>query len=52
VDAREDLDEGRLAGPVLAEQGVHLPGADLEVDAVQARTPGKTLTTPLMRSRG
>jgi hypothetical protein len=25
VDAGDDLDEGRLSGPVLAEQGVDLP---------------------------
>ena len=31
----EDLDQGRLAGAVLAEQAVHLTGADVEVDAVE-----------------
>ena len=30
----EDLHQGRLAGPVLAEHAVHLPGAQREVDAV------------------
>ena len=35
VRTGEDLDQGRLAGAVLAEQAVHLAGADVEVDAVE-----------------
>ena len=38
--ALEDLDRGRLAGAVLAEQAVHLAGLDRERDAVdRARRP-------------
>src|SRR5690606_16724781 len=32
---RQDLDEGRLAGPVGTEQAEVLPGFDVEVDAAQ-----------------
>ncbi len=35
VHAGENLDERRLAGPVLAEQAVHLAGPDVEVDPVE-----------------
>ena len=35
VDAADALDEGRLAGTVVTEQGEYLTGADLEVDAVE-----------------
>ena len=35
VVAGQDLDEGRLARAVLAEQAVHLPGQDVEVDVRQ-----------------
>ena len=34
-DAGEDLDQGRLAGTVLAEQGAHLTGGDRHVDVVE-----------------
>ena len=43
VRAGEHLDQGRLAGAVLAEQAVHLAGADVEVDAVQGRHAGEAL---------
>jgi hypothetical protein len=33
MSAGEDLDEGRLARPVVADQRQHFTGADLEVDA-------------------
>ena len=33
IDAGDRLDERRLAGAVVADQGDHLAGVDLEVDA-------------------
>ena len=39
----EDLHERRLAGAVLAEQGVDLPGTDFEVDAVIGREVAEAL---------
>jgi len=36
VDTGKDLDQGRLAGPVLSHQGHDFPSFDLEVDAVQS----------------
>ena len=41
VHAGEGLDEGGLAGAVLAHQGVHLAGEQPEVDAVQRLDPGE-----------
>ena len=35
VEAGDDLDQGRLAGAVLAEQRVHLTGAHVETDIIQ-----------------
>src|SRR5690606_8767292 len=35
VGPGQHLDQGGLAGPVLAEQAVHLTGLDVEVDSVQ-----------------
>ncbi|MGY4253815.1 hypothetical protein ACVI1L_000883 [Bradyrhizobium sp. USDA 4516] len=35
VDTTKDLDQRGLAGPVLAQQRVHLAGPDLEVDVAQ-----------------
>ena len=35
VDARDDLDERGLAGPVLADEGMDLTGGDREVDVLQ-----------------
>src|SRR5690606_16939970 len=44
VEAGEDAHQGRLAGPVLAEEGVDLTAADLDVDVVErerrAEPPG------------
>ena len=37
VVPREDLHEGGLAGPVLADEGVDLPGRDREVDLTEHR---------------
>ncbi len=46
VDAREDLDERRLAGAVLAEQAMHLARPYLEIHALQCpHPPAKVLTT-------
>ena len=46
VGAGEHLDQGGLAGAVLAEQAVHLAGADVEVDAVEGPDAGERLTMP------
>ena len=43
VDAGDDLDQRRLAGAVLAEQRMHLAGADVEADPVQRAHAGKRL---------
>ena len=43
VDAGEHLDQGRLAGAVLAEQAVHLAGAHVEVDAAEGPDAGEAL---------
>jgi hypothetical protein len=43
VGPREHLDQRRLAGPVLAEQAVHLAGGDVEVHPVQRAHPGELL---------
>jgi hypothetical protein len=53
VRPREHLDEGRLAGAVLAEQAVHLPRADVEVDAVERPDTGEGLDDPVhLQQRG
>ena len=43
VHAGEDLDEGGFPGAVLAHQGVHLPGPQGEVHAVQGEYAGEGL---------
>ena len=43
MDAGEDLDQRRLAGAVLAEQRMHLAGADVEVDSVERQRAGEAL---------
>ena len=43
VEAGDDLDQRRLAGAVLAEQRMHLAGADVEADPVQRAHAGKRL---------
>ncbi len=43
VISGEDLDQGGLARPVLADQGVDFPFFDIEVDVQQGRSPGKGL---------
>ena len=39
----EDLDDGRLARPVLADQGMDLARRDLEIDGVESPLTGKGL---------
>ena len=46
VRAGQHLDQRGLAGAVLAEQAVHLAGADLEVDTVQRPHAGEDLHDP------
>src|SRR2546423_12621747 len=41
VEAVEDVHQRRLAGPVLAEQGVYLAPAHVEIDAVVCDHPGE-----------
>jgi hypothetical protein len=43
VGAGEDLDQGRLAGTVLADQRVNLAPAQLERDAVQCQDARESL---------
>ncbi|HEX6010472.1 MAG TPA: hypothetical protein VFY87_01440, partial [Geminicoccaceae bacterium] len=43
VDPGQDLDQGRLAGAVLAEQRVHLARHDIEVDLGQRLRTGEPL---------
>lgn len=43
VEPREDLHQRRLAGAVLADERVHLPGAQGEVDALQCPDPREEL---------
>ena len=51
-DAVEDLDEGRLAGAVLAEQRVDLAAPDREVDAVIGEEPAVALGDAAERDEG
>ena len=39
----QDLDEGRLAGAVLSEQGVHLADRNLQIDSVEGAATDKRL---------
>ena len=48
--AGDDLHERRLAGAVLAQQGVHGAGADREVRAASATTPPYGFRTPCASS--
>ncbi|MEY9883995.1 hypothetical protein ABIA43_005529 [Bradyrhizobium sp. USDA 328] len=43
IDPAEHLHQRRLAGAVLADEGVDLPGLDLEVDVAQRLHTGKAL---------
>jgi hypothetical protein len=44
---RQQVEEGRLAGAVRADQADDLAGADLEADVVDRDQPPKRLTAPL-----
>ena len=46
VDAGDHLDQRRLAGAVVADEGDHLAFADVEVDLGQACTAPNRLLTP------
>ena len=46
VEPDQDVREGALAGAVLAEQGVNLAGARLEVDGVVRDDTGEALRDP------
>ncbi len=50
VHPGEHLDQGALAGAVLAQQGVHGAGSRSMVTPSRARTPGKTLTRSVASS--
>jgi hypothetical protein len=51
VEAGEDVGERRLAGAVLAQQGVDLAGGSLEVDVLVRDDRGKALRDPAQRDR-
>ena len=46
VHARQDLDQRRLAGAVLAQQSVDLAGPHLEVDGIERERAGEALGQP------
>src|SRR5262249_18515178 len=43
VEPVEDVHQGRLARAVLAEEGVHLAGHEVEVDVIVGDDPGEAL---------
>jgi len=43
VEAAEDLDEGRLAGPVVADQAQHLAPAQVQVDVTEGGDAAEAL---------
>ena len=45
-DARDDLDEGRLTGPVLAQEYVDLAGPHVEIHVVEGHDARKLLADP------
>ena len=51
VDAAQDIDEGGLSGAVLAEQGMDLPAAQLEVHAVQRDDAAEALADAAEREQ-
>jgi hypothetical protein len=51
VVAGEGLDQRRLARAVLADECVHLAGADDDVDAVERALAGEGLREPVDRER-
>jgi hypothetical protein len=53
MDAGDRLDEGRLAGPVVADEADHLTGTDAEVDPVQSLDRAESLAYPVdLQQRG
>ena len=52
VDARDGLDERRLAGAVVADQGDDLVRADVEVDAAEGLHGAEALGDPPQREHG
>ena len=46
VHARQHLDQGRLAGAVLAEKGVDLARPDVEVDRIECERTGEAFGQP------
>ncbi len=52
MEPREDLDEGRLARPVLAEKAVDFAVADSETTSSSAFTPPKLLVSRSIRRTG
>ena len=52
VEARQDLDQRQLARAVLAQQAVHLAGADPEIDGVQGLDAAEVLGEPASGQRG
>ena len=51
VHAGQDLDQGRLAGTVLAQQRVHLAGPDVEIDIVERQRAGEPLEAADLEER-
>ena len=43
IGARQDLDEGRLAGAIVADHRVHLTASDVAIDACERLHAGETL---------
>ena len=43
VHARQNLDQGRLSGAVLAEERMRLAASDVEVDLIEGQGRGKAL---------
>ena len=46
VNARQNLDQGRLAGAVLTEQRVNLAAIEIEVDVIEGDRRGEALDEP------
>ena len=53
VAAGKDLDQGRLAGPVLPGQGVHFPFRQPDADVIEGHHPGEALgDVPQLQDHG
>ena len=50
--AGQRLDQGRLAGPVVADDGQHLAGEQVDVDTVETDHPAEGLDQPAGRQHG